>query len=373
MVLTQGKEHAVLEYRTLGKTGKKLSLLSLGCMRLPEDDEEGAQVVRRAAELGINYFETSNWYCDYRSEIKVRMGLKGLRDKVCISTKSKINPGTTADDVKRNFEESLKRLGVDRVDFYQIWDFKWPDYEPVMEFGFDALEKLRDEGLIGHIGLTSHETNECVIQMLDTGRIESITLPYNMLDRRVEPVIEYASERGIGVVIMTPLAGGLLAVPSDVLRELVPGQHASNAAGALRFVMSNPHVTTVPSGMTRVSDVEENVETWKSFKPLTADEIAQLVAGMEHYQALGKQFCTGCAYCMPCPQGIRIPRLFGVRNYYKIFGLRDWALGRYRRIPAEMLPENCTECGECEPRCPNNIPIIAQLKEVVEMFKGVRD
>lgn len=362
-----------MEYRELGRTGKKVSLLSLGCMRLPADDEEGAQVVRRAAELGVNYFETSNWYCDNRSEIKVGMGLKGLRDKVYISTKSKINPGMTPDDIKRNFEESLGKLGVDRVDFYQVWDFRWPDREPVMEFGFDTLEKLRDEGLIGHIGMTSHETNEHVIEMLETGRIESITLPYHMLNRDVGPVIEYAGERGIGVVIMTPLAGGLLARSSDVLREAIPGQCASTAAAALRFVMSNPHVSTVPSGMTCISDVEENVRTWSEFKPFTPEEIGQLTSVMDRYQALGKQFCTGCRYCMPCPQGVRISGLFSIRNYYKVFGMREWSTERYRKMPEETLPHNCTECGECESKCPNGIPIIEQLKEVAEMFRGVRE
>jgi len=237
-----------LEYRSLGRTGKKVSLLSLGCMRLPEDDDEGAKVVRRAAELGINYFETSNWYCESRSEIKVGRGLKGLRDNVCSSTKVKVGPAVTGDDVRRAFEDSLKRLEVDRVDFYQVWDFRWDDHEAVMKKGggLDTIEALRDEGLIGHIGMTSHESNEHVIELLDTGRFESVTLSYHLLKREVEPVIEYAGERGIGVVIMTPLAGGLLATPSEVLVELAGSRNSSNAASALRFVMSNPHVSTSP-------------------------------------------------------------------------------------------------------------------------------
>lgn len=366
-----------MEYRTLGRTGKQVSLLSLGCMRLPEDDEVGAQVVRRAAELGINYFETSNWYCESRSEIKVGMGLKGLgstelaevRDKVFISTKVKIAPTVTGDDVRRAFEDSLKRLEVDRVDFYQVWDFKWDDYEAVMKKGggLDTIEALRDEGLIGHIGMTSHESNEHVIELLDTGRFESVTLSYHLLNREKEPVIEYAAERGIGVVIMTPLAGGLLATPSDVLAKLV-SPSTGNAAGALRFVMSNPHVSTVPSGMTSVAEVEENVRTWADFKPLSAQELSDLAARLDEYSALGRQFCTACNYCMPCPSGVKIPRLFGIRNRYTVFGLKDSATRSYRRM-TEGLPDACTECGECETKCPNGIPIIRQLKEVAAMFE----
>lgn len=364
-----------MEYRTLGKTGKKLSLLSLGCMRLPEDDEEAAQVVSRAVDLGINYYETSEWYCEGRSEIKVGKGIRGRRDKIYLSTKTKISPTKTPDEIRKALEGSLKKLETDYVDFYQVWDFRWEDYESVTKKGggLDTLEKLRDEGLIRHIGMTSHETNERVIQMLDMDRLESITLSYHMLNRTVEPVIEYAGERGIGVVIMTPLAGGLLATPSEVLTQLVPGQNASPAAAALRFIMSNPHVTTVPSGMSRVSDVEENVRTWSEFTPYSSEEMATLISNLEQYKELGRKFCTGCKYCMPCPSGVNIARLFGIRNYDKVFGLKDWAIRSYRRLKPESLPENCTECGECETKCPNNIPIIAQLKEVAEMYQGVRD
>ena len=344
-------------------------------MRLPEDDEEGAKVVRRAADLGINYFETSNWYCENRSEIKVGMGLKGIRDKVYISTKSKVNPGTTGDDVRRNVEQSLKQLGVDRVDFYQLWDYRLPDREPILAKGggLDTLEKLRDEGIIGHIGITSHESNENILEMLETGRLESATIVFDLLRRDTKPVIEYAAKRGIGVVIMNPLAGGLLAANSDVIRNAVSGDNPSNVAAALRFAMSQPGVCTVACGMTSVAEVEENVGYWRDFTPLTAEEIASTSESLGEYQALGKQFCTGCGYCLPCPQGIRIPRLFSVRNHHKLFGLRDWAESRYKRIPAEVLPENCNECGECETKCPNKVPVIAQLKEVAELFKGVRD
>ena len=364
-----------MEYRELGRTGKKVSLLSLGCMRLPEDDEEGAKVVSRAVDFGINYFETSEGYCDGRSEIKLGMGIKGRRDKVYISTKQIIRPDTTADDIKRKFEASLNRLGVDRVDFYQLWGIKNSCYDAIMKKGgaLDVYEKLRDEGLIGHIGGTSHDTNEHIIEFLDTGRLESITVNYHMLDRTREPVIEYAAEKGIGVVIMTPLAGGLLATPSEIIAELVPGQHPSNAAAALRFVMSNPHVTTVPSGMKSVAEIEENVRTWADFKPFSQTEIEEILKGLNNYQALGKEFCTGCGYCKPCPQGVKIAQLFGIRNQHVIFGLQEWANRSYRKMDAAALPENCTECGECETKCPNNIPIISQLKEVAEMFQGVRD
>jgi len=344
-------------------------------MRLPDDDEEGARIVRRAAELGINYFETSEGYCGGRSEIKVGLGLAGRRSNVYISTKSAMRPGTTADDIKRRVEASLNRLKTDYVDFYQVWDYRTPDYETVVKKGgaLDTLEDLKAQGIIHHIGVTSHESNEEITRLLNTERFESVTLSYHLLKRVHEPLIEYAASLGIGVVIMTPLAGGLLATPSDVITELMPGQYASTAAAALSFVMSNPFVSTVPSGMRRVEEVEENARAWAEFRQLTPDERALLMQSLEQYQALGKQFCTQCGYCMPCPNGIDIPRLFRIRNMYKVFGLRDWAIRAYRKIEPSALPENCTECGQCETKCPNSIPIMAQLKEVAETFQGVRE
>jgi predicted aldo/keto reductase-like oxidoreductase len=341
-------------------------------MRLP-DDEEGARIVRRAAELGINYFETSEGYCGGRSEIKVGMGLAGRRESVYISTKATMRPGTTADEIKRRIEASLKRLGTDYIDFYQVWDYRASDYETVVKKGgaLDVLEDIKAQGVIHHIGVTSHDTNEEIKRLLDTDRFESVTLSYHMLKRVHEPLIEYAASKQIGVVIMTPLAGGLLATPSEIITELIPGQHHSTASAALSFVMSNPFVSTIPSGMKSIEEVEDNVRTWIEFQPLTSDERTQLIRSLEEYQSLGEKFCTQCGYCMPCNNGIDISRLFKIYNMYRIFGLREWAIRAYQKINAKSSIDRCTECGQCEAKCPNNIPIIKQLKEVAKQFEGV--
>ena len=343
-------------------------------MRLPDDDEHGAAVVSRAIDLGINYIETSEWYCDNRSETKVGMGIEGRREQVYISTKSKIEPQTTQDDIMRALEGSLTKLGVDRVDFYQVWDYKADAFEAVTRKGggLDVLEVLKDQGVIGHIGFTSHESNQELIRMIDTGRFESCTLAYHMLTRAVEPAIEHAHARGMGVVCMTPLGGGLLATPSDVLQELLPGQQPSMAASALAFVLSNPGITTAPSGMTSVAEVEANVAAMEDFQPLTAEQLSAAVKALDEYAVLGKQFCTGCNYCMPCPSEVKIPRLFRLRNYYKVFGMREWAQRSANRIEPGKGPWACTECGECETKCPNSIPIIEQLKEVASIIEELK-
>lgn len=343
-------------------------------MRLPDDDETAAAVVSRAIDLGINYLETSEWYCENRSEIKVGMGIKGRRDQVYVSTKSKIEPHTTQEDTIRAFEGSLRQLGVDRLDFHQVWDYKADAYDAVTRRGgaLDLLERLKSEGLIGHIGFTSHESNEELIRLIDTGRFESCTLSYHMLNRTVEPVIEHARSRGMGVVCMTPIAGGLLATPSDVLRELLPGQDPSMAASALAFVLSNPGITTAPSGMTSVAEVEQNVAAMEHFVPMTDEERASATARLDEYAVLGSRFCTGCGYCQPCPSDVKIPRLFRLRNYYKVFGLREWAQRTANRIEPGKGPWACTECGQCEAKCPNNVPIVEQLREVASIIEELR-
>ncbi|MHB1458516.1 MAG: aldo/keto reductase [Armatimonadota bacterium] len=363
-----------MEYRELGLTGKKLSVLSLGCGRLPTDDEEAGALVSRAIDLGINYLEGCWAYCDQRCEQKIRIGVKGKRDKVYISTKSEIKPETTADDLKQCFEESLKRLDVDYVDFYQTWGYNASAWDAMMKPGgaLDVLEDYRSQGLIHHIGMTSHETNENVLTGLKTGRFESATIIYNMLDRSKEPVIEYAAENGIGIVVMVPLAGGLLATPSHILSELTPGQQSSTVETSLRFLLSNLHITTIPSGMTNIPELEENFRICDSYRPFTPEEMTASIKSLEEYNALGKQFCTGCRYCMPCPSGVDIPGLFQIRNYNKVFGLVDWAERAYKALDAATLPSNCTECGQCEEKCPNNIQIIDQLKEVSSIFDEVR-
>lgn len=363
-----------MEYRELGRSGKKISLLSLGGSRLPADDDQAGAMVSRAIDLGINCLEGCCAYCEGRCENKIGLGVKGKRDRVYISTKSYIAPETTGDDVKRSFEESLVRLQVDYVDFYQIWGFNKPAWDATMKPGgaMDVLEGLRDEGLIHHIGMTTHETNENALEALKTGRFESATVVYNMLDRDKEPVLQYAGENSIGVVIMVPLAGGLLATPSRILAELTPGRQSSTVETALRFLMTNPNVTTIPSGMTSIAEVEGNVGIWANYKPFTPDEMTKSIAALDEYHALGKRFCTGCKYCMPCPSGVDIPGLFSIRNYDRVFGLRDWAERSYRDLDAAVLPSNCTACGECETKCPNSVEIIRQLDEVAELFAGVR-
>ncbi len=363
-----------MKYRTLGKTGKKISLLSFGCMRLPNDEQQAAELVSRAVDCGINYFETSPNYCNGTSERKVGLGIRGKRNKVYISTKSTVYAGITGDNTKQSVENSLEALGVDKIDFYQFWGLTWNDFKYAAVKGgpLDVLRKSQSKGVIDHVGFTSHDSTENVIKLMKTGEFESITVHYHILNTRKEKAIEYAKQRNIGVVIMCPIAGGMLARPSEKVRSVIPSnaKSSSSAELALRFVFSNPNLTAAASGMENLSDLQKNVETTENFRSLTTAERKKILKILDEYQKLGDEFCTGCSYCMPCPNGVEIRQIFKLVNYEKIYGMHQVALNAYNKIPPENRAHACTECGECEPKCPYKIPIIAQLKEAAKLFSS---
>ncbi len=382
-----------MKYRTLGNTGSELSAVGFGCMRLPPDNSVAIPLLRRAVELGVNYFETSITYCQNRSEIQVGLALKGIRDDVYISTKSHVQRegerhfggvakrDSTSEDFTNNLEESLQKLGTDRVDFYQFHAFTLENLSVAMAEGgpLDALKEAKDKDLIGYIGFTSHDTPANIIKILDTGEFESMTVYHNLLQTRGRiqnplPAIEHARKLGVGVVIMGPLGGGILGTPIDKLRDLIP-QTSSQVELAFRYLLSIPGVTVPISGMTRMSDVEENTRIASEYEPLSADEMAKIKEVIGTYSALMEQFCTGCGYCQPCPHGVRIPEIFRLMNFYKIYGIEDWARQEYERLRFGHFRGSvdlCVECGECEEKCPQKISIRDELKKAHTLLSNKR-
>lgn len=375
-----------LNYRKLGKTGIELSAIGFGCMRLPLENNLGIPMIRRAVELGINYFETSITYCQNRSEIQLGLALHDSRDDVYISTKSHVyrkgevglggggihERDSTGEDFKNNLKESLWKLGTDRVDFYQFHGLTLENLSVALakDGPLDTLKEAKGRGLIGHIGFTSHDKPGNIIKILDTGEFESITVHHNLLQIRgsIEnplPAIEHARKLGAGVIIMGPLGGGILGIPIEKLRELVP-KTSSQVELAFRYVLSIPGVTTPISGMTRISDIEENARIASEFKPLSANEIARIKEVRSKYSALMEQFCTGCGYCQPCPNGVRVPDIFRLANSYRIYGITDWARQQYGGMRSGALRGSvdlCAECGQCEAKCPQKISIRDELKK----------
>ncbi|MFB3880844.1 MAG: aldo/keto reductase [Armatimonadota bacterium] len=356
-----------MKYRPLGKTGLQVSALGLGCMRLPEHDPElAAQVVDTAIALGVNYFETTYGYINSRCQHLVAGGLKGRSRGLIVSGKTGVGENTTADSYRKDMERQMETLGVDYLEFYQVGWFSLEALPHLTKKGgaLEALHKARSEGLIGHIGFTGHDEPDNFTKLIETGIFDSLTIPYNMLDRSYAPTIKRAGELGVGVIAMCPVAGGMLASPAKQLQELIPGGATSTAAAALQFILANPDVSCAASGMNTVEMVRENVATVDAFQGMTDEDWGRMNRILDEFRVVGSKFCTGCGYCMDCPNGVDIPRNFRIYNLGRVYGLIEWAKTEYANMDAAKRADACIECGQCEPKCPNKLPIIEQLKEV---------
>ena len=362
-------------YRQLGRTGLKVSQLGFGAMRLPMKEIGDEKVVDRdlaipmihhAFESGVNYIDTAVGYCNQDSQRAVGEALKGWRDKIVVSTK---NHYYDEDEKEwwQHLENSLERLGVDYIDIYNHHGLRWERYTEAVEPRIGKwMRKAYDQGLIRHICCSFHDSNEALIKLVDTGYVESITLQYNLLNRDLEEGIAYAKKRGLGVVVMGPVGGGRLGVRSEVLTELVPGVGRVPEL-ALRFVLSNPNVTLALSGMSTMQQVEENLVTASDEVSLTAGDTELIGQHLERLSEMAKLYCTGCKYCMPCPQEVNIPRIFELYNLGQVYGLWGVAKEGYARFldanwKGGKQADECIECGECEEKCPQNIQIRDQLK-----------
>lgn len=363
-------------YRELGRTGYKVSQLGFGAMRLPMvgegenervDRDKAIPMIHRAFEAGVNYIDTAVGYCNQDSQRAVGEALKGWRDKVVVSTK---NPEYQDEKVWwKNLENSLERLQVDYIDIYNHHGLRWARYTEFVEPNVSKwMRKAKEQGLIKHICNSFHDTNANLIKLIETGYTEVITLQYNILDRALEEGIALAHERGIGIVVMGPVGGGRLGASSEILEQVLPGIRRVPEL-ALRFVLSNPNVSLALSGMSTMQQVEENVATTSDEITLTDEEKDAIEAHLQRLKSMADLYCTGCGYCLPCPNEVNIPRIFRAYNEARVYGLWQAATSAYARWggpnPGKRA-DACVECGECEEKCPQHIPIREQLKEAHE-------
>ena len=363
-----------MRYREFGKTGEKISELSLGCMRFP-DEEAAAAIVRKSVELGINYFETSCRYCDGNSEAWLGKGLQGIRDRALVSTKSTpySDATKTSDGVRQSIEASLERLGVEYLDFYHAWMVNDPDrYRICRARGgwLEGVRKAMDEGLIRHVGVTGHAPPDVVKQIIDDDIFETITIQYSIILQGYRDVVRHAHGKGVGVVIMGPLAGGLLARQSPVLDYACAP--LESVESAFRYVMCDPGVSTAASGMMSVEEVEKNVaifdrmpETMSmDYQREISDRVNQRLEGN-----LDEVFCAGCRYCISvCPESLRVFDVFTPYNMTFLgAGIAD-----IERVAenAEKMVDKCTECRACEEICPQKLRIPDLLRQVRDHLAG---
>ncbi len=374
------------ELRDFGqRSGLKVYPVSIGAMRLPADEQEAIALMRMAMDAGMVYIDTSRGYAD--SEIKVGKSLKdGYRDKAILSTKwspwnlkVQDDDDTSADCTYKRIIESMERLGVEYLDFYQIWSINNSEhYAQATKSGgmLDGIRRAVDEGLVGHIGFTTHDTPENISRYLDEADwCEAILCTHNIMDQTYSPVLAKAHRKGIATIVMNPIAGGMLAEDSSLLsravRETLGGDDVVEAGH--RYLHGNSDVDTILCGISKKSDVASTLANYR--KPALTQEqrkaIEQAMAGLSSGQ---QGFCTGCGYCLPCPQGINIPAMMQVVYHDKILQVprRAGALYRWAINPASGEPSgppaDCARCGECEKRCTRHLKITEEMEYLARKY-----
>ncbi len=375
-----------MQYREFGTTGIKISALGFGAMRLPMEDKKGKSYVKeqesikmihRAFELGVNYIDTAYPYCDGQSETVVGKALKGWRDKVYVSTKLPTWHVKKRGDYRRFLEEQLKKLDVEYIDFYHYHGLgkdAWDNTIKKLKLLKEA-RKAKEEDLIKHISFSFHDKGEVMQEIADSGVLETVLCQYNLLDRSNEKAIAYVKKKGLGVVIMGPVGGGRLGVPSNVVKKFIKKGVKTTAEIAIRFVLANPNVSCALSGMNSMAMVEENARVVSREGYLTGKEKEQVKAALKETKKLSDLYCTGCNYCMPCPQDVNIPHNFQLMIYHQVYNLTDFAKQEYKNIGTVpwvkgKKAEECIECYACEDKCPQKIKISKQLKETAKALGG---
>lgn len=358
-----------MRFRPLGPSGVLVSELSVGGGRMVEDDAESTRVIHHAIAAGCNYFETATFYCDGRCQQKMGLGLAGYTDQVMVSVKQGIDANTTAASYRKAIEAQFVTLGINSADWLQVGWLTLEMLPKLIEKDgvLAAIHQMMDEGIVRHIGFTGHDTPDNFSEILQAGIFESMTVSYHLLNRSYEPTIAAARERGVGVIVMNPVGGGILGTPSNTLHDLIPtGAVTSSAALALRFVLANPGVSTACSGMETIAKVDENVAAVT--EEMNDEDQQHMLEVLDQFRTLGERFCTGCRYCSPCPQGVEIATCFHLYNLHTIYGLREAAQQQYASMKPEQRADACIRCGECEAKCPNKLQVMEQLLAVQRLF-----
>lgn len=357
------------------RNGLSVARGSIGGMRLPGDIDEAVVVIRRAIDMGMRYIDTSRGYGD--SEIKIGKALKdGYREKVILSTKwapwiVKIEESddSSADCVRKRIDESMKRLDVEYLDYYQVWNIQnRENYEAaICKGGFvEGIQKAMSEGLVRRTGFTTHDSVENLISyMPDIDWADIILFTFNILNRAYLPAVKAAHDRGIGTVIMNPVCGGILNHPNPTLEELSQKVGAVSVADmGIRWLMSQSCVDTIISGISTIEDVNRSVASVTA-GTFTSEQTELIDAKLAELDGMKEAFCTGCRYCMPCPHGIEIPAIMGMNSTYRFDGFHNNAREQYAAIQG-VKADGCVQCGECEAKCTQHLPIMDEMRWACE-------
>ena len=359
-------------YKQYGDTDMMVSAIGMGCMRYNDEDvkagnfEKCADIALYAHEKGINYFDTAPYYCDDKSEEITGIALSQLpRDSYYVS--SKTNFGTlggecTAENYRRRLETSLTRLKVDYLDFYHLWCMlDLASFQKHYDAMYRFFEDAKADGLIKHIVFSSHMQGNELERVIETDIFKGMLIGYNVLNYRFrQSGIHTAYQKGMGVVVMNPLGGGIIPSNPDTFGYLSEGTNLTVPQAALRFVASHKEITITLAGFTTKEHVDD---ACRAVENLTEKPATDICTEYEHKGVALNTLCTGCAYCKDCPADIDIPKYMDAYTQQILGGSINNRLKWHWGLSASKAAE-CIQCGKCETLCTQHLPIMDRLTEI---------
>ncbi|MDR2044490.1 MAG: aldo/keto reductase [Clostridium sp.] len=369
-----------MEKRKLEKLEIETSLLGFGCMRFPVmqnggiDRPEAAAMLDRAIAGGVNYIDTAYPYHGGESEVFVGEALKKHdRSSFYLATKLPCWLVSQIEDVERLLEEQLTRLQTDYIDFYLLHALEENRWRQMRDLGVvDLLKEKQAQGKIRYLGFSFHDKYEVLEEILNYRDWDFCQIQLNYIDVNDQAGLRgyaLAEAKNVPLVIMEPVKGGSLAAFAEDLQGKFHAHdaRASVASFALRWVGSLPGVKVILSGMSTMEQVEDNLKTFETFRPLSQAEQATIDEVVKILNSRVRNGCTGCRYCMPCPAGVNIPGCFGVWNTYHMYQNYNVVKWRWEReIGEKRQAGKCVKCGKCEKECPQHLSIREDLAKVQE-------
>ena len=374
-----------MQYRTFKKLDREVSLLGMGAMRLPETEDgqinepEAIDIIRSAIDAGRNYVDTAFGYHNGKSEGLVGKALRdGYREKVLLADKMPIWLAKDEEHMKEMFQTQLERLDTDYIDMYLVHSVNKPNWKRIKKLNLmPFLEEMKAAGKIKHIGFSFHDSYELFEEVLDSYPWEFCQIQLNYMDKDIQAGVKglkLAAEKGLSVIIMEPLKGGKLTtgIPPTVqeLWNNAPVKRTP-AEWGFKWLANMPEVTLILSGMSSREQLQQNIATVSAADlNVLSDEERELIDKVsDEYNRLIKYSCTGCEYCLPCPQKLKIPDLIDTLNEWNIYGQNPATKMEYIEwVPEGRHASDCISCKACEKKCPQGLPIAQIMKETSEIF-----
>ncbi len=366
-----------MQYRRFGRTDLDLSVFSLGTMRCLASQAEFGATLRRGLDLGINHIETAQGYGLSERWLGEWLSAQGRPDGLVITTK--IPPQPDGQRMTQHIEESLARLQVKRIDCLAIHGLNTGEHlawvqQP--EGCMAAVQQAQRQGKIGYVGFSTHGYREVIEAAIATHYFDFVNLHYYYFFQRHAPIVDLAARHDMGVFIISPGdKGGMLYTPPERLRQLC--HPFEPLALTYRWLLNQPTVTTLSTGPAHPGELAHLVPLLDQPAPLTVSELEALQRLDDHQaSALGAEQCSQCYQCLPCPESIHIPEVLRLRNLALAFDMQ--AFGEYRygmfENAGHWFPgrkaNRCTDCGDCLPRCPENLDIPTLLRDTHDRLEG---